>query len=170
MKTPIFCGHDLLLADVPDDTRVIGPPPPGKEAGPAPSILAEALDQPLESPPLEDLVGSSSSVVIAFDDNALPLPTMRNELRPVAIKLILARLAKAGVEEQNVRLICAQGLHRKLTPAELAGLVGKDVYSRFAPDRVGNHDGEDPDGIMELGTTAEGRWWRSTGRPPSATS
>jgi len=156
MKTPIFCGDDLLLAEVPDDTRIIGPPPPGEARGPARPILARALDQPLESPPLEELVGPSSRVVIAFDDNALPLPAMRRELRPLAMELILERLKKAGVKEERVRLICAQGLHRKLTSDELASLVGKEIFNRFAPDRVGNHDGEDPDGITEVGTTDQG--------------
>ena len=156
MKTPIFCGDDLLLAEVPDHTRIIAPPPLAQPAKDPRAVISQALDQPEDSPPLEDLVRPSSRVVIAFDDNALPLPAMRRELRPLALKIILARLKRAGVAEEKISLICAQGLHRKLTPAELARLVGQETFSRFAPDRVNNHDAEDPGGIVEVGRTDQG--------------
>ncbi len=102
MKAPVFCGDDLLLADLPDDTRVISPPAPGPLAGPSRPLLDQALDAPVDSPPLSELTGPSSRVVIAFDDNALPLPAMRRELRPVAIAAVLERLAAAGVKDRNV--------------------------------------------------------------------
>ena len=153
MKAPIFCGDDLLLANLPDDTRVIAPPEPDALPGPAAEILRQALDATVGEQPLDELVDASSRVVIAFDDNALPLPSMRRELRPLAISAILQRLAKAGVQQQNVRLICAQGLHRKLTDAELTRLVGRDTFRRYA---VGNHDAEEPDQLVSLGATDEG--------------
>ena len=156
MKRLIYSGDDLLLADLPDDTRVIAPPTPGPPPGDAGPVIARALDRPVGAGPLEELVRPGSRIVIAFDDNALPLPAMRRDLRPVAVALILERLKRAGVSEQQVRLLCAQGLHRRLTDGELARLVGRRTFRRFAPDRVGNHDAEDPAGVVELGSTDEG--------------
>jgi hypothetical protein len=43
-----------------------------------------------------------------------------------------------------------------MTPAELERAVGPRVFADFFPDRLYNHDAEDPDGIVRLGETAHG--------------
>src|SRR5439155_10649957 len=63
----------------------------------------------------------------------------------------------AGVAESGVTLLCANALHRKFPPEELAAILGPGVAERFAaPGRLVCHDAEDPDGLVDLGTTAAG--------------
>jgi hypothetical protein len=62
---------------------------------------------------------------------------------------------EAGVREEDVRLICANALHRKFTRDELATIIGADLVDRFG-ERLFCHDAEDRDNIVNLGTTRRG--------------
>lgn len=55
---------------------------------------------------------------------------MRNDIRGQIVNRLLTRLEKAGVKPENIRLICAVGLHRKWTIDELAIVLGKKVINR----------------------------------------
>src|SRR5690606_26747189 len=63
--------------------------------------------------------------------------------------------SEAGVDD--VHLIAALALHRRMTEAELRHAVGDRVYDAFAPHGLlYNHDAEDTDNLAFLGTTPEG--------------
>ena len=63
--------------------------------------------------------------------------------------------AAAGVDD--VHLIAALALHRRMTEDELRHAVGDRVYDAFAPHGLlYNHDAEDPDNLAFLGTTDQG--------------
>ncbi|GAG06753.1 unnamed protein product, partial [marine sediment metagenome] len=64
-------------------------------------------------------------------------------------------LAEAGVPEENVSLVCANGLHRKWTHEELASILGQELVQRFG-SRLTCQDAEDPDNLVYMGTTARG--------------
>ena len=95
-------------------------------------------------------------LTIAFDDISLPLPKMqRPDIRQRVIEAVLDLAADAGVDD--VQLIAALALHRRMTEAELRHAVGDRVYDAFAPRGLLNHhDAEDPDGLAYLGTTPHG--------------
>src|SRR5207344_3358652 len=95
-------------------------------------------------------------LTIAFDDISLPLPKMRRpDVRQRVIEAVLDLAADAGVDD--VHLIAALALHRRMTEAELRHAVGDRVYDAFAPDgRLYNHDAEDPDNLSYLGSTPQG--------------
>ena len=95
-------------------------------------------------------------LTIAFDDISLPLPPMRApDIRQRVIEAVLDLAADAGVDD--VHLIAALALHRRMTEAELRHAVGDRVYDAFAPrGLLYNHDAEDPDGMAYLGTTPHG--------------
>ena len=74
--------------------------------------------------------------------------------------------AAAGVDD--VVLIAALALHRRMTEAELRHALGDRVYEAFAPHGLlTRRDTEDPDNLVDLGVT-RARRWRSTSiqRPP----
>ena len=72
------------------------------------------------------------------------------DIRGRIIEAVLTRAAAAGVDD--VALVCANGLNRRLTPAELAGLVGERVFrSFFADGLLTNHDAEDLEAHTEVG-------------------
>ena len=95
-------------------------------------------------------------LTIAFDDISLPLPQMkRPDIRQRVIEAVLDLAAEAGVED--VHLIAALALHRRMTETELRHCLGDRIYDAFAPrGQLYNHDAEDPDGMVLIGETRHG--------------
>ena len=105
--------------------------------------------------PLDSLLSPGMKLTIAFDDISLPLPPMKTpDIRGRVIEHVLERAYRAGVED--IHLIAALALHRRMTPAELKRAVGARIFDEFYPDRLYNHDAEDPDEIVDLGETRHG--------------
>ena len=68
--------------------------------------------------PLDSLLSPGMKLTIAFDDISLPLPPMKTpDIRGRVIEHVLERAYRAGVED--IHLIAALALHRRMTPAEL---------------------------------------------------
>jgi hypothetical protein len=151
-------GEATVDAELPDRARVVSRGgAAGSGAGLAPvadldAAVREALAAPLGLPPVRELVRPGSRVVIAFDD---PTVTSFGPIRRVAIESLLAQCAEAGVRENDIVLICANALHRKFTPDELATVIGPELVARFG-ERLFCHDAEDRDNIVDLGTTERG--------------
>jgi hypothetical protein len=118
--------------------------------------IRQALLHPLDSEPLPSLLFPGMKLTIAFDDVSLPLPKMRRpDVRQRIIEAVLDMAAEAGVDD--VHLIAALALHRRMTEAELRHAVGDRVYDAFAPrGLLYNHDAEDPDAMVSLGETPHG--------------
>jgi lactate racemase len=148
-------GESLRLERLPIDSRVIYPPPPLKGLADPETAISAALDGPLGMEPLDALLRPGMRLTIAFDDISLPLPPMRTpDVRQLVIEQVLERAYRAGVDD--IHLIAALAVHRRMTPAELRRVVGPRVFDAFHPDRLYNHDAEDPDGIVVLGETDRG--------------
>ena len=150
-------GESWRLEALPVGTRVVYPPEPlSPLADPAASV-AHALEHPLgDSAPLSALLRPGMRLTIAFDDISLPLPPMqRPDNRQIVIEAVLDRAAAAGVDD--VVLVAALSLHRRMTEAELRHALGDRVYDAFAPSgRLTQHDAEDPSNLIHLGTTDAG--------------
>ena len=148
-------GEGFRYERLPVGTRVIYPPPPLPAIADVDGAIEEALEHPLGSDPLSAQLRPDMRVTIAFDDLSLPLPPMqRPDIRQRIIEKVLEKLAEGGVED--IHLIAALGIHRRMTPGELRHAVGDRVYRAFAPDRLYNHDAEDPEKIVNLGETSHG--------------
>lgn len=157
MEVLLEYGDGKMPVEVPDSATVFrlgesNEDPP--EVDPWVATRA-ALANPLGMPPLRELVKRGSKVVIAFPDRVKG-GSHETAHRRVAIPLVLQELRKAGVLDRDIKLLCANGLHRKNTKAELCSYLGKDIVAEFWPDRIVMHDGEDPEGIVRLGRTALG--------------
>jgi hypothetical protein len=153
--TLFHAGETLRLERLPVGSRIVYPPPPLKGLADVETAIAEALDSPLGMDPLATLLRPGMRLTIAFDDISLPLPPMRTpDIRQRVIEQVLERAYRAGVDD--IHLIAALALHRRMTPAELERAVGPRVFADFFPDRLYNHDAEDPDWIVRLGETAHG--------------
>lgn len=115
----------------------------------------EALENPLRMPPLRELAGPGDNVVIAFPDRVKGGAHPKAHRR-VSIPLMVEILQEAGVELEDITLLCAMGLHRKNTLDELYWYLGKEIVDAFWPDRLLMHDAENSDDIVELGTDEMG--------------
>lgn len=153
MRVDLPYGDGTLAAELPAGTRRLSSTaetalPPLADLAAA---VREALAAPLGVPRLRELVRPGARVTIAFDDHTTG---SFGPIRPVAIRAVLAELAEAGVAPSQVRLVCANALHRMCRPAELRRLLDEALVEQFA-GRLACHDAEDPDQIADLGVTAE---------------
>ena len=138
-------------------SRVVYAPEPMAPLADPDAAVQRALLSPLgDSSPLPDLLFPGMRLTIAFDDLSLPLPPMRRpDNRQRVIEAVLEMAAAAGVDD--VVLIAALGLHRRMTDAELRHALGDRVFDAFAPNGcLLQHDAEDPEGLVEIGRTDHG--------------
>src|SRR2546429_59722 len=127
-------GEGFRLERLPAErTRVIYPPEPVEPLKDPNEAIRHALLHPLgDSKPLPELLFPGMKLTIAFDDISLPLPPMqRPDVRQRVIEAVLDLAAEAGVDD--VHLIAALALHRRMTEPELRHAVGDRVYDAFAP-------------------------------------
>ena len=134
-------------------SRIVYPAEPLAGLPDPEAAIRDALLNPLDDDPLPSLLRPGMKLTIAFDDVSLPLPPMRRpDIRQRIIEQVLDMAAAAGVDD--VHLIAALALHRRMTEDELRHALGDRVYDAFAPQgALYNHDAEDPDGMVELGRT-----------------
>ncbi len=155
--TLMWHGEGFRLERLPVGTRVVyGPEPLAPLADPD-GAIRQALDHPLgEAQPLRTLLHPGMRLTIAFDDVSLPLPPMRApDVRQRVIEAVLDLAAEAGVDD--VVLIAALALHRRMTDPELRHALGDRVFEAFAPHGLLlQHDAEDPSNLVHLGLTDHG--------------
>lgn len=107
-------------------------------------LLGQALTQPIGTPRLRELARAGQKVVIVTSDLTRPCPSER------LVPPILDELAAAGVDDADITIVLALGLHRPMTEGEMEKAVGSAVYRRV---RVINHD---PNDTIHLGVTSAG--------------
>lgn len=157
MKETVFCGDDLIEISLPDDASVIYPPPPVTPGNPPEELIEKALNNPLDCKPLEELVKPYHKITVAFDDPCLPLPPMKIDPRGVIAEKLVKKLLRAGVKKENIRFICANGLHRKWTERELRAIIGNRIPDEFKyNEQLFCHDAEDRKNLVFLGNTESG--------------
>ncbi|HUP70548.1 MAG TPA: lactate racemase domain-containing protein [Acidimicrobiales bacterium] len=150
-------GEKFKMERLPAGSRVIYPPEPVKPLADPDAAIRHALLNPIgDSAPLPVLLKPGMRLTVCFDDVSLPLPPMRRpDVRQRVIEAVLDLAADAGVDD--VVLIAALALHRRMTEAELRHALGDRVYDAFAPSgQLTQLDAEDPDAMMHLGTTDRG--------------
>ena len=151
----VFSGTSVLEIDLPVGSRVIYPRPPMEALKNVEAAVRYACNHPLKSEPLHAKLRPGMKVVIAIDDVSVPLPSMRRpDAREQVLTVVLELLADHGVED--VEIIIATSIHRRMTAAEVRHAVGDRIFGAYWPDRLYNHDAEDPKGMTTLGTTDHG--------------
>ena len=106
--------------------------------------VRRALEAPIGSPRLRELVHPGEKIAIVTSDITRPMPTYK------VMSALLDELYAAGVRREDVTLVFALGSHRRHTPQEQQKLAG---------ERAGNEIrcvDSDPDDCVHLGTTKAG--------------
>src|SRR5437763_1329713 len=109
--------------------------------------IGEAVDAPIESPPLEEIVSAGESVLIVVSD------ATRATASAQVVNLLVRRLIESGVAPGDVSIIFATGIHRAVTPEEKRELLTPFIAQRI---KTINHDAQDSASMIQLGTTAHG--------------
>ncbi len=151
----IAYGDDFLFERLPAGTRVIYPPPPLDPLPDPDQAIRYALLHPENADPLFAQLNPNMRVTIAIDDISLPLPPMRRpDIRQRLLSEVLKTLGDYGVDD--VHLIIATSLHRRMTAAEVRRMVGEKVFAAYWPDRLYNFDAENRAELAMLGKTDHG--------------
>ena len=121
---------------------------PAPVAADAAAEITRALDNPIGSHKLEEIVKPGMEVVLLFDDLQRPTPAH------LAIPQVLDRLNAAGVPDSRVTAVCACGTHPVLTEEQMAAKVGAEAAGRLS-GRLVSHDAKSPENIT-IGRTHRG--------------
>ena len=142
-----------------------------RPAGDVAATLLDALEQPIGTAPLHELIlrrarrlsrtasaadtgppGSSASacdrlrVTLIVDDLTRSTPV--RQILPPLLKI----LHQVGVSHHNVTIVVALGTHRKMTPQELQRRLGEAVFSAY---RVCNSHFDDQSMMVLMGRSAD---------------
>ncbi len=148
MRITLDYGRTGLEVSLPEE-RVIGP----LSIRPAPALadpeaaIAQALAQPIGTPPLAELARGRKNACILICDITRPVPN-RQILPP-----ILRTLQEQGIPKNDICILIATGLHRPNEGAELVELVGEEIARDY---RCENHHGKVREEHDYLGTTPNG--------------
>ncbi len=107
-----------------------------------------ALDHPIDSAPLRELVKPGESVCIVISD-----VTRRWQSPETYIPILVEELEHAGIRDEDMLILSATGTHRTQTEEEKIGLVTKAVYDRI---RMEDHVCTDQDNLVHVGDTSRG--------------
>jgi lactate racemase len=155
--TLFWHGERFALERLPEGSRVIYAPEPIEPLRDPVAAVRHALTHPMgDTEPLPALLRPGMKLTVCFDDVSLPLPPMEApDVRQLVIEQVLEMAAEAGVDD--VVLVAALALHRRMTEPELRHALGDRIYDAFAPHGLlTQHDAEDPDNLIELGQTELG--------------
>jgi hypothetical protein len=151
----MWYGEDLLSVRLPAGTRVVYPKPTIPGLRDRETAIRYAIDHPEDMDPLKALLKPGMKLTIAMDDISLPLPMMkRPDIRESVLNVLLELVAATGV--RDVHIIIANSFHRRMATSEIRRAVGSRIFQAYYPDHLYNHDGEAPDGMVELGVTDQG--------------
>src|ERR671932_2244114 len=129
----IFSDSEILLEEIPIGTRVVFPNPPIEPLANWRAAIRWAINHPEGCDPLHAQLKPGMRVVIAIDDISLPLPPMRTpDVRQFMLEIVLQLLADSGVDD--VHLLIANALHRRMTEAEMRRMVGPRIFNAYYPD------------------------------------
>src|SRR5512138_731160 len=146
MRIKLAYGKTGLPLELDDSLDVTVVEPSFVPALPDPAAAVRAaLEAPVGSPPLRELVRPGMSVGVIFSDITRPAPN------PLLLGAVLEVLDSVpGVE---VTLFNALGTHRPNTEAELRAMVGDTIFERR---RIVQNDTFDPSTQVRVGVTSKG--------------
>jgi len=145
MNIRVAYGPGHLAIELPDYRTTVITPSDQPGLTDEPQAVLDALDSPIGCPPLNHWVKPANRICIAFTDSTRATPNER------IIPWLLERLAH--VPPENVTLLNQLGTHRSNTTAELERMLTPGVVQRY---RVLNHEPQNPDALVQFGTTRDG--------------
>ena len=107
-----------------------------------------ALDHPIDSPSLKELVKPGETVCIVISD-----VTRRWQSPETYLPVLVQELEDAGIRDEDMLILSATGTHRRQTREEQIGLVTQAVYDRI---RMEDHQCTEEEFLTFVGTTSRG--------------
>ena len=135
-RTPPLLVHEgegYRMQKFPLGTRVVYPPDPLPGIRDVNAAIRHALLHPLgDSEPLPELLKTGMKLTIAVDDISIPLPPMTlPDIRQRILEQVIELAARKGVED--VQIVVATALHRRMTADEIRRMVGERELALIKP-------------------------------------
>jgi len=144
MKVNLAYGSGHLPIEVPDDRTTVIEPAHIDGLADEKTAVTSALQNPIGSQALLERISTDTKICIAFTDITRATPNDR------IIPWLLEHLGGPG---DNITLLNQLGTHRPNTRDELETLLTPEVVANY---RVLNHEPENPEALVQVGTTADG--------------
>lgn len=109
--------------------------------------INEKLDNPFDSPQIEDIVKPSETVLIVVPD------ATRKSASGQIVNLLVRRLIANGTMPFEISIIFATGIHRKVTEEEKEEILTPFIAQRI---KTSDHDARDLMSFVRLGETSGG--------------
>nr|WP_320145313.1 nickel-dependent lactate racemase [uncultured Anaeromusa sp.] len=133
-----------------DDARLVGvleskahhyKPEAGEQ-----ELVKKALENPIGSPRLRDLVKGKNKIVIIASDHTRPVPS--KIMAPIMLEEI-----RSGNPNADITFLIATGFHRPTTKEELIGKFGEKVV---AEEKIVVHNAFAPETMVNIGKLPSG--------------
>lgn len=110
------------------------------------TIVRNALKNPVDSPPLGELVKGKEKIVLITSDHTRPVPSK------ITLPILLEEIRR-GNPKANITILIATGFHRLTTKKELIDKFGEEIVKR---EKIVIHDCRDEKQIVKVGTLPSG--------------
>jgi len=111
----------------------------------------QALEKPIGADQIENMIKRDSKIVIICED------ITRYAQTDIMISVLIDRLSRDGIPDENIKIVMALGSHRPMTDEEKIKKVGEDIFKRF---EVINSENKDKNKLVDAGVAPGGvRVW-----------
>ena len=110
------------------------------------ALVRSALDNPIESSPLEELARGKHNICIITSDHTRPVPSK------ITMPILLERI-RTGNPEAEISILIATGFHRPSTPEELLEKFGREIVEN---EKIIMHHSDRDEDMMEIGILPSG--------------
>ncbi len=142
-------GKDLRTLELPSWCELLGVLDlPAQEEISEEVVIRRALESPLGTPRLREMVAPGESVCVVVSDITRAWQRMG-----VYLPYLVEELEAGGIREKDIHFLCATGTHRAQTKEEHRLILGHRLADRFT---LTDHDCRDESSLVFLGTTSFG--------------
>jgi nickel-dependent lactate racemase len=144
-KGKLYLNGQEQYFDIPENWNLLAQAEPKDVPGVA-DLKAEvrkALENPIGTRSLAEMVPDSGNVVIISEDQTRPSPV------GAIVEPLADMLNELGVDDSRIKIIIGRGTHRKTTPEEIKVKLGA-MADRF---EVSVHECDDKDNLVLMGMT-----------------
>ena len=109
-------------------------------------IVHKALDNPIGSKRLEELVKDKKNMVIITSDHTRPVPSK------ITLPILLKRI-RDGNPSIDIKILISTGFHRATTHEEMIDKFGAEIVKN---EKIVVHDSQDDDSLVKIGILPSG--------------
>lgn len=109
-------------------------------------LVEKALDNPIGSLKLEELVKNKNNIVIITSDHTRPVPSK------ITLPILLKRIRGVN-KDVNIKILIATGFHRATTHEEMLQKFGSEIVEK---EELICHDSRDKESLVNLGKLPSG--------------